>query len=237
MNDTEVWSAIDDQRRRTADLLAELSAEEWRQPSLCPGWTVRDVAAHLTLQELRLRDVLATVIRHPGSLGGMNRMIRLSARHKADVPVEQLVSELRASIGSRRTNIGVTNVETLTDILVHGQDIAIPLERDLEMPTAASAIAASRVRSQVGTRMGRVFSDIGVHRFRLVATDTTWSEGDGPEVRGPIGVILLLLTGRLAALSRLTGPGAEDLRSQFVAPRAGSHTNGIVNESDGRTPA
>src|SRR5687768_5044940 len=41
MNDTEVWSAIDDQRRRTADLLEQLSEEEWRHASLCPGWTVR----------------------------------------------------------------------------------------------------------------------------------------------------------------------------------------------------
>jgi len=59
MNDTEVWSAIDDQRRRTADLLEQLSEGEWRHASLCPGWTVRDVAAHLTLQELRIGDVVA----------------------------------------------------------------------------------------------------------------------------------------------------------------------------------
>jgi hypothetical protein len=45
MNDDEVWAAIDLQRRRTADLLEQLSDEEWRQPSLCRGWTVRDVAA------------------------------------------------------------------------------------------------------------------------------------------------------------------------------------------------
>ncbi len=177
---------------------------------------MRDVAAHLTLQQLRIGDVLAGLIRHPGSLGGMNRMIRLSARHKAEQPVEQLIGELRATVGSRRSNVGVTNLETLIDILVHGQDIAIPLERDLEMATSASATAASRVRSQLGTRTGRVFTDVGVQRFRLIATDTTWSEGDGPEVRGPIGAILLLLTGRLAALPRLTGAGADELRAQFT---------------------
>ena len=216
MNDTEVWAAIDDHRSRTADLLEQLSDEEWRHPSLCPGWTVRDVAAHLTLQQLRIGDVLAGLIRQPGSLGGMNRMIRLSARHKAEQPVEQLISEVRATVGSRRSNVGVTNLETLIDILVHGQDIAIPLERDLEMATSASATAASRVRSQLGTRTGRVFTDVGVQRFRLIATDTTWSEGDGPEVRGPIGAILLLLTGRLGGLHRLTGAGADELRAPFT---------------------
>ena len=35
-----------------AGLLADLSEREWRRPSLCDGWTVRDVAAHLTLQQL-----------------------------------------------------------------------------------------------------------------------------------------------------------------------------------------
>jgi uncharacterized protein (TIGR03083 family) len=216
MNDTEVWSAIDDQRRRTADLLDQLSEEEWRHPSLCSGWTVRDVAAHLTLQELRVGDVLAAVVKHPGSLGGMNRMIRLSARHKAERPVEQLIRELRATVGSRRSNLGVTKLETLIDILVHGQDIAIPLRRDLLMPTSASAIAASRVRAQLGTGTGRVFSDIGVQRYRLIATDAAWCEGEGPEVHGPIGAILLLLTGRRAALPGLSGAGADELRSQLM---------------------
>jgi|GEM_PF-2965089 len=45
MNDDEVWAAVDGQRGRTADLLDQLKDDEWRQPSLCPGWTVRDVAA------------------------------------------------------------------------------------------------------------------------------------------------------------------------------------------------
>ena len=46
-----VWGAIDDQRTRTADLLERLSTEQWDHPSLCQGWTVRHVAAHLTLQQ------------------------------------------------------------------------------------------------------------------------------------------------------------------------------------------
>ena len=216
MNDPEVWSAIDDQRRCTAELLEQLSEEEWRHPSLCPGWTVRDVVAHLTLQQLQIGDVLTMVLRHPGSLGDMNRMIRVWARHKAEQPVERLIDELRATVGSRRSNIGVTNLETLIDILVHGQDIAIALKRDLVMPTSACVTAASRVRSQLGTRTGRVFTDVGAQRFRFTATDATWCEGDGPKMRGPIGAILLLLTGRLAALPQLTGPGADELRSQFI---------------------
>ena len=53
MNDDDVWAAIDGQRRRTADLLeCPCRTRQWRHASLCPGWTVRDVAAHLTLQQV-----------------------------------------------------------------------------------------------------------------------------------------------------------------------------------------
>lgn len=63
-----VWGGIDDQRTRTADLLEQLTAEQWEHPSLCRGWTVRHVAAHLTLQQQGVRDVAAFVPDHPRML-------------------------------------------------------------------------------------------------------------------------------------------------------------------------
>lgn len=51
---------------------------------------------------------------------------------------------------------------------------------------------------------------------RLTATDVEWSVGEGPEIRGPISAILLLLTGRRAALPRLSGPGVDDLRARVA---------------------
>ena len=49
-------------------------------------------------------------------------------------------------------------------------------------------------------------------RYRLTADDAPWAAGQGQEIRGPIDALLLLLTGRLAALPQLSGPGAADLR-------------------------
>jgi hypothetical protein len=43
--------------------------------------------------------------------------------------------------------------------------------------------------------------------------------GQGQEVRGTIGALLLLLTGRPAALPQLSGPGSASLR-QSLAPSA-----------------
>ena len=51
--------------------------------------------------------------------------------------------------------------------------------------------------------------------YRVVATDADWSAGAGTEVRGPVGAILLVGSGRLVALPRLSGPGAEDLSGRL----------------------
>ena len=131
MNDDELWAAIDAQRVRTVKLLQDLTPAEWDHASLCDGWRVRDVAAHLTMQQMTLRDGLKGLLRHPG---GMNHVIHAAAVSEANRrPPEQLIAEISGTIGSRRFNVGVTPRETLLDIIVHGQDIAIPLRRQLEV--------------------------------------------------------------------------------------------------------
>ncbi|MBA2767827.1 MAG: maleylpyruvate isomerase N-terminal domain-containing protein, partial [Sporichthyaceae bacterium] len=40
---------IAEERRRAADLIEPLTAEQLRTPSLCGKWTVHDVAAHLLM--------------------------------------------------------------------------------------------------------------------------------------------------------------------------------------------
>lgn len=218
MDDHELWAAIDAQRERTAELLDRLTDDEWSQPSLCAGWTIRDVAAHLTLQQQGIADLLGFMIKHPGSLGGMNRMINRAARFKAEWPTDQLITGIRSMIGSRRHNVGLTPVETLIDIVVHGQDIAIPLGRELEAPPTVSAIAATRVCSYGGTGKAAVFDSLPLGPYRLIATDVDWSNGgDGPKIQGPMIALLLLLTGRRVALSRLQGPGVDALRERYPA--------------------
>lgn len=211
-----VWAAIDDQRGRTADLLDRLTPEQWEHPSLCRGWTVRHVAAHLTLQQQGFRDVAGFVARHPRTLRRetLNATIHDSAVIQAQVlSTPEIVSRVRDMIGSRRHNFFVTPLETLTDILVHSQDIAVPLGLDLAMRPHGSALAATRRWDTRGTWLATVNRRIPVDGYRLVATDTDWTRGQGPEVAGPIGALLLLLTGRAAALDQLTGEGADDLRS------------------------
>jgi uncharacterized protein (TIGR03083 family) len=215
MNTDEIWLAIDSQRRSVTELLGQLSDEEWRQPSLCAGWTVRDVAAHLTLQQATLASLAAALPAMVRARGDLERAIRDMSCRRAVQPTDRLIAAINAMIGSRRHNPAVTCRETLIDILVHGQDIALPLGRRLDMPPDAAAEAASRVWS-LSRRLDLFHAKERLHGYRLTATDIDWTTGVGPEVQAPIAAILLLLTGRLVALPRLSGAGAPGLAAKLA---------------------
>jgi len=212
MDREDVWRAIDDQRRRLVELLEDLSDDEWDHPSLCEGWTVRQVAAHVALQNTTWaampRGVL-DVIRS----GSMNGAIQAVACRHALQPTDQIIAEIRDRIGVWRPLPTVSYLESAIDYLVHPQDVAIPLGRRLEMPTDVAAVAAQRVWTS--PRMFHARRRLA--GYHLFATDTNWTAGRGSEVTGPIRALLLLLTGRPALMADLSGPGAATLQ----APAAG----------------
>ena len=200
----DIWRTIDAERSSLADLLDDLSPAEWTAPSLCDAWRVGDVAAHLTLAHMGRREAAVGALRARGSF---DRMIRDTALRAAGLPHAEYPRRLRAMVGSRRTAPFVTPTEPLVDVLVHGQDITVPLGRDRPVPADAAVVAATRV-----WEMGFPFrARRRLRGFRLVATDTDWTVGSGHPVEGPIAALLLLVTGREAALDRLHGEGAHRL--------------------------
>jgi uncharacterized protein (TIGR03083 family) len=200
------WRVIEQERLSLADLLEGLSEDEWNTPSLCEGWRIKDVAAHVALapQPPSPWTMLVEGLRAGGRFHKINH--DFSVRH-AEQPGADLVAELRQHASSRRLP-KVTNVRNiLFDILVHGQDIAIPLGLPREMPKDAARAAVERVWT-----MGWPFgAKRALKQFRYVATGVDWTAGDGPEVTGPVDALLLLLTGRPAALPRLSGAGVDEL--------------------------
>src|SRR3954454_5859829 len=212
MDREDVWRAIDDQRRRLVELLEHLSDDEWGHPSLCEGWTVRQVAAHVALQNTTWAAMPRGVLEMIRS-GSMNGAIQAVACRHALRPTDQITAEIRDRIGVWRPLPTVTYLESAIDYLVHPQDIAVPLGRRLEMPTDVAAVAAQRVWTS--PRMFHARRRLA--GYHLFATDTNWTAGRGSEVTGPIRALLLLLTGRPALLADLSGPGAATLQ----APAAG----------------
>jgi len=208
MNPEDVWRGIDGQRGLLVDLLEDLSDQEWQHPSLCAGWSVRQVAAHVALQNTSWSAMPRGVVEIIKA-GGMNSAIHAMACRHAQLPTEQIVAEIRERIGVWRALPTLSYRESAIDYLVHLQDIAIPLGREVAMPVDVAAVAAEQVwRSSSMFHARRRFTG-----YRLVATDVEWSAGRGPEVTGPISAVLLLLAGRSAGLDRLTGPGADAVRA------------------------
>ncbi|TPQ16200.1 maleylpyruvate isomerase family mycothiol-dependent enzyme [Streptomyces sporangiiformans] len=204
MHKAAMWRVIDEERADLADLLVSLTPEQWACPSLCEGWTVRHVAAHLSLApRARLAPVLWDVVQ---ARGNFDRFVDNVTRREAVRPPADLVTELRAASGSRRLAPGQKLADAMMDVLVHGQDIAVPLGIDRPMPLEAARHSTEHV-----WRMGFPFhARKRLRGLRLVATDTDWSAGEGGDavVEGPIAALLLLVAGRhAAALARLSGPG------------------------------
>ena len=216
MDREQSWQVITEHRLGLARLLDGLSDTEWEQSSLCAGWRVRDVAAHVALapQVPGLGSMLADAIRARGSFHRLNHDV--AVRHAAR-PTRAIVDELRTYADSRRLPVVTNYRNILFDVLVHAQDIAIPLGRDYPMPTEAARVGADRVWT-----MGWPFwARRRLRGVRLLATDSDWSAGAGVELRGPIGMLLLLLTGRAAtAVPHLSGPGVHTITERFAVLRA-----------------
>ena len=208
MDRDESWRVIDEQRELIADLLETLTPDEWATPSLCEGWTVRDVAAHLSMAATAsLGEVMGYVVRARGSF---DRMIRDSAIDRATRPTGEIISDLRGIVGSRRLAPGTFWRDPLLDVLVHGQDIAVPLGRSLP----ARAEAARTAAEWAWVRRFPFFPARRLRGVRLVADDIVWSRGEGEELHGPVTSLLLLSTGRPAGLAGTSGPGVELARAR-----------------------
>ncbi|NRQ40272.1 maleylpyruvate isomerase family mycothiol-dependent enzyme [Nonomuraea sp. NN258] len=210
--DTEaVHAAVEAERLSLCALLEKLDDAEWATPSLCSGWTVRDVAAHLTTTTRTTPLSMVTgMIRARGDFHRMTDR-RARARAAAATPAE-LVTLLRESAASARRMPGSGPLDPLVDLLVHGQDIARPLGRDRPMPRAAAVAALSYV---AGNRF--YHAPERLDGLRLVASDAPWTSGDGQEVRGTAADLLLVATGRPAGLAGLSGPGLDVLTARMSA--------------------
>ncbi|QLY28455.1 maleylpyruvate isomerase family mycothiol-dependent enzyme [Nocardia huaxiensis] len=201
-----VWNAVASEREALAGMLEQFDDNDWNHDTLCAGWRVRDVVAHLIqATHATLPWILRNVVRARGNLG--KGAHETAIRYADSTPSRTLLTQLRACADSRFTPIGTTPEDRLMDLLVHIQDIALPLGLDREMPVEAARTSVDRVWTMGAPFHARKhFGD-----YRLIATDSEWTAGTGAVIEGTTADLLLLLTGRTATRYRLRGPGADIL--------------------------
>lgn len=206
------WDLVSRERQALIDLFRTLAPDQWRAPSLCPGWTTHDVLAHLTsvLESSPWQKVRAGVL----GLGVPSRVIEVLARQWAGRSPDQLIAGLQHKVDSRFAPPGLGYRASLTDVMVHRLDVTVPLGIDPARPPASWQPVLEFLTAGVPL-LGTVRT--GRPRVAWTATDLGWSAGDGPEVHGPAEAIGCTLSGRDALLGRLDGPGVTNVSSWLSA--------------------
>ncbi|NEW41445.1 maleylpyruvate isomerase family mycothiol-dependent enzyme [Nocardia cyriacigeorgica] len=186
------------ERAQLVELLRDLSDAEWESPSLCVGWRVRDVVGHLLQDTYSPLGYAAVVVKSLGSVDKTNNAIVTTS---AALSTAQLVDAMAGA--GRLSKYAPTLM--LADLMVHQQDIRRPLGRSREIPEdrLITVLDHPDPFALPGRRM---------KGLRFVATDVSWTSGDGPEVRGSGEAIALAVVGRTVALDDLTGDGVAELR-------------------------
>lgn len=192
------------QRRHLADQLDGLTETEWDTPTLCAGWTVRHVVAHLVMPfRYSLPRFVIGMVR---ARGDFNRFADRVARRDAALPSGELIRLLRDNAEHSYKPPGAGYEAPLTDLVVHSLDVTRPLGRPAGIDPETMAI----VLGQLVTPRSLKFFGLDIDGLSLQATDIEWSHGVGTPVLGSSEDLVLALAGRTAAFD-LRGDGATRL--------------------------
>lgn len=210
----QLWSMIRTERRALAQDLAGIGDAQWNMQSLCSSWTVRQTLAHLSaaasIGPFRWFTSVAGA-RFDFDLHNRKRL----AEHLGSSPAETL-QRFTQIIPSRVAPFGATEA-WLGEVIVHAQDIRVPLELERQ----PSIDACTAVAQFYAAKDFAVPSKKNSTGLRLESTDGTFAMGAGPLVTGTTLDLVMSMAGREIFADRLTGPGVEILRSRITSlPRA-----------------
>jgi uncharacterized protein (TIGR03083 family) len=199
----DVWPLVHAERHALIADLEGLTDQQWGTPSLCAGWTVHDVAAHLVgnAGAVSIPGLAVAIVRARFDFDRLNA--QALEHDRGDTPAETL-QRLREVADLTEAPPLVPLDVRLVEEVVHGEDVRRPLGLTRDYPVEAVVPALEhQVRTKVSIGGGRERA-AGV---RLRATDADVVIGDGPEVTGPLRSLLLAVSGRSAARADLSGPG------------------------------
>jgi uncharacterized protein (TIGR03083 family) len=211
---THLWQFVAQERTRLADFLEGLTAEDWNTPSLCEGWLVRDVAAHIILESRysAVRDLPRVV----ASGFNFNTFMFHKAKELGRQEPARLIAMLREDTHKQVAPLGTKRLYVLVDLLIHTQDIKIPLGREEPIDL--------EILKYVFSHWKLTWFDLSAHivglrrRMRglaFEAADLDWRVGRGKSVRGRAQDLLLALLGRQIVLERLSGEGVSLLAKRY----------------------
>lgn len=213
INEVEIHRLTTENRLMIADVLHTVDEDAWQAPTLCAGWTVGHMAAHLVQPMLvGFGRFFLTAMRYRGDT---DKTVDHFTRRLAHRSRTELIALLREHAEDRVSPPRVGPMGPFAETCLHLRDIARPLGLDVDVPIEHWRILLDYLTGPtVAPALVTPGRLAGLH---LVATDTEWNSGSGALVTGPIEAIAMAAAGRPAALTDLRGPG----REAFVGRRSG----------------
>jgi uncharacterized protein (TIGR03083 family) len=197
-----------DERADLAAFLETLTPQEWHAPSLCDGWTVKDVVAHMvSYEELTTFGLVKRFAK-----GRVVHANEVGVEEFAPMSPQELMDFLARHLRPRGLTAGFGGMIALVDGTVHHQDIRRALGRPRTVPVDRLERILPLVPGNPRLGAGR-----RIRGLRLRATDVTWQHGNGPEVSGTGEALLMAMTGRHEAVNELTGPGQATIAGRVTA--------------------
>jgi uncharacterized protein (TIGR03083 family) len=205
---SSIWPVVHAERLALVEDLVGLDAAEWETPSLCAGWAVRDVVAHLAATAALSRVGFAREF--VGARFSVDRIVERQLARAREQDASASLTALRSAVDYVASQ-PLPLITRVIEIVVHGEDIRRPLGINHAYSTTSTAESVAYLfgdRASGGKKrlMG----------LALTATDTDFSIGDGPLVKGPTLALLLAASGRSALLDELSGPGASQLTDRVL---------------------
>ena len=202
----DLWPLTINARESLISTLDGIEEDRWDVPSLCDGWTIRDVLAHLILAARPpAKRYGVAVLKARGDFGKANYVLAVTDGLQRP---DQLLARYRTAARHRFSPPGWPAAAPLSDILLHSLDVRIPLGIECNVPPDHY----EPVLDLLFRSIGRTFTSNGRPKLRWVASDHDWSHGSGAEVRGTMEDLALTAAGRRARVDHLQGPGLAELR-------------------------
>jgi uncharacterized protein (TIGR03083 family) len=199
----EVWADVHGERGALVEDLSGLTRQQWDVASLCAGWTVRDVVAHLAATAVLTKRKFVGEFMRAGF--SVDRIVQRQVTAGRRRDPSELLAALRASANSTASP-PLPTISRIVEIVVHGEDIRRPLGLHRRYSTDHLGAAVAYVAGDRLSGGSRRLAGL-----RLSGTDVDVVVGTGLAVEGPALSLLLAACGRRVALAELSGPGVDEL--------------------------
>jgi len=203
----DIWGIIHAERKALADDLQGLTEPQWATQSLCTAWTVHDVLAHMTATaRMTSPQFIGKFVMSGFNFASVQA--QGVAAEKGSSPADTL-ARFTALVNASNHPPG-PNDTWLGEVIVHSEDI----RRALHIKHAYPIEAAMQVANFYKNSNLLIGAKTRITGLKLRATDADWSNGDGPEVAGPMVSLVVAMAGRKAATEDLVGDGVPILRAR-----------------------